>query len=126
MADQANRAGQESHAGQNSNVWMRPVLIRSLARVEAPAGLWNQLQAPPHPVTRKLVHHRLGWAAAAAIFVISGALGGHSYIRHAAQLAHGYPVAPSTGQIGAQSGAQSGVKFAMQVACQACHSGGEL
>ncbi len=107
---------------------MEPALKQHLQRVEAPAGLWSQIQTNQiqtnrlriAPKVKPALHNRMAWAAAVMVFTIGGAFGGHRYARHAMA---GPVTSASTLHYTA---AQAPVKFAMQVACQACHNPSEL
>ena len=121
MSDHANH--HDMRSGCAGPEWMEPALKQHLHRVEAPAGLWSQIQANPlrlSPKAKPALHNRLAWATAVTVFMIGGAFGGHSYVRRALA---GPVTSASTLR---HTTAQAPVKFAMQVACQACHNAGEL
>ena len=103
---------------QANSSWIKPVLAEHLGRVDAPAGLWTGPQYARR--TKAGALSWLAWAAVATMFLLGVVLGGHSYVRHAMTLQ-----AVSANPV-RHNAAQTGVRFAMQVACQACHSSGEL
>jgi hypothetical protein len=110
MSDQSNSSPNYS--------WMEPVLKQHLGRVQAPAGLWNRL--PVGTSEERTLRNRFAWAAAAAVFLIGGALGSHSYVRHTMALQ------AASAESAHRAAPQAGAKFAVQAACQVCHLAGEL
>jgi hypothetical protein len=55
--------------------WLEPLLTQNLERVEAPAELWNRIQAPPPRVTpAPRGRPAFVWALAVALLVVSAAV----------------------------------------------------
>jgi hypothetical protein len=63
--------------------WLESALSRDLAKVEAPAELWERIQSPA-PARVKTASRPLAWTAALALIVLGVAVGLRTHESHAA------------------------------------------